>query len=248
MQPSVDQLARMAGGTINVENARAVLAGIAAFPLIRAPHRLAHYLAQLMHETADFRYDVEVWGPTPAQRRYEGRLDLGNTAPGDGYRFRGRTGIQVTGRTNYAAFRDWCRVTIDPKAPDFETDPDATLTDPWEGLAPLWYWSTRNLNHYADANNIEMVTRRINGGLNGYADRLARYTRCGLVLLGYGPADVRQFQTAEGLTTDGVAGPATRSAIHAALQAGIRIDTRALPGRYTLTVNQDGSFSMESAV
>ena len=64
-------------------------------------------------------------------------------------------------------------------------------TDPWEGLGPIWYWDSGNptgesLNVYADEANHEMVTRRINGGLNGYADRLARYTRAALVLLGFG--------------------------------------------------------------
>ncbi|PND23933.1 hypothetical protein CN933_29770 [Sinorhizobium sp. M4_45] len=62
------------------------------------PHRLAQYLAQLMHESGDFRYDREIWGPTPAQQRYDTRTDLGNPPgkDGDGYLYRGRTGMQLT--------------------------------------------------------------------------------------------------------------------------------------------------------
>lgn len=185
------------------------------------PHRLASYLAQWGHESMGFVHDRELWGPTAAQRRYEGRRDLGNAQPGDGYRFRGRTAAQLTGRANYRSFTAWARER-DPSAPDFEAEPDALLTDPWEGLVPLWYWDTGNptrasLNRYADAGNHEMVTRRINGGLNGYDDRLRRYTVAGLALLGRATDDVRGFQRAAGLAADGLAGPATRTALHAAL-------------------------------
>src|SRR5690606_15801790 len=127
----------------------------------------------------EFRYDREVWGPTPAQARYEDRADLGHSAAVDGeaFMFRGRTGIQITGRHNTVNFRDWCRRVIGGNVPDFEKNPDAMLTDPWEGLGPIWYWDVGNperksLNRYADRGDIEMITRRVNGGLNGYADRL----------------------------------------------------------------------------
>lgn len=53
-------------------------------------HRLAHYLAQVLHESGAFTCDHELWGPTPAQKRYEGRKDLGNVQKGDGSRYRGR--------------------------------------------------------------------------------------------------------------------------------------------------------------
>jgi putative chitinase len=217
---TLDQLAAIAGRAAN-ENMRSVLLGLdrrgrdAGLDL---PHRLAHFIGQLAHESGAFAHDREVWGPTPAQRRYEGRRDLGNTQPGDGSRFRGRGPIQVTGRANYLQFTAWAR-RFDPKAPDFTATPDALNTDPWEGLSPIWYWETRGLNSYADRNDPEMLTRRINGGLNGYADRLERYTRAALVLLGYGPTDVRRYQSAAGLAVDGVAGPRTRAALHRDLVA-----------------------------
>lgn len=184
------------------------------------PHRLAQMLAQVMHENGEFRYDRELWGPTPAQERYDTRVDLGNTPEidGDGKLYMGRTGIQITGKANYRAFRDWCR-KLDPAAPDFVLYPDLVNTDPWEGLGPFWYWSTRDLNKYADQGDVEMVTKRINGGLNGYDDRIALLTRASLVLLGYQPDDVRMFQTANGLDPDGIPGPKTRAALHVALLA-----------------------------
>src|SRR5690606_17393021 len=70
---------------------------------ITAPTRLAAFLAQVGHESGGFVYAREIWGPTEAQKRYEGRKDLGNTQPGDGSRFRGRGLIQITGRANYTA-------------------------------------------------------------------------------------------------------------------------------------------------
>ena len=183
------------------------------------PHRLVHYLCQLGHESMDYQYDREIWGPTPAQRRYEGRRDLGNTERGDGKRFMGRTGIQITGRGNVRRFTQWARRVIDAAAPDFEKEPETLNTDPWEGLVPIWYWSEGNptgksLNRFADQNDIEMVTRRINGGLNGFADRQRRYVRLALVVAGYGPDNVRAFQRDAGLTVDGIAGPRTRGALH----------------------------------
>jgi putative chitinase len=216
------QLPRIADRPPN-DNMRSICLGLevrAADAGLDRPHRLAHYIAQLGHESAGFHYDREVWGPTAAQRGYDTRTDLGNTpaADGDGKRFMGRTGGQITGRGNYEKFTAWARA-IDPQAPDFVLDPEAINTDPWEGLGPIWYWEAGNptgkpLSRYADENDIEMITRRWNGGLNGYNDRLAWYARAGLVLLGLEPEDVRRFQSGAGLTVDGLAGPRTRAAIH----------------------------------
>ncbi len=187
------------------------------------PHRLAQFLAQTTHESGAFAYDREVWGPTKAQKGYEGRKDLGNTQPGDGKRFSGRTGIQITGRANTRSFRDWCRKLMagtSLSVPDFERYPDEMLTDPWEGLGPIWYWDTRGLNRYADQGDIEMITRKVNGGTNGLDDRIKWYARYALVMLGFGPNDIIAFQKQAGVKlVDGVPGPRTRAALHNALVA-----------------------------
>jgi putative chitinase len=226
---TADQLRAMARGKPNAANLNSVLVALNAHGRsvgLDQPHLLAHYLAQLLHESGSFRHDREIWGPTPAQKRYEGREDLGNVRKGDGSKYRGRTAGQITGRANYRAFTAWARKTIDPKAPDFEKDPDLINTDPWEGLGFLWYWSVGNpegksLNRYADDNNIEMITRRVNGGLNGFEDRLDYYGRAALVLLGYGTAKeaVKRFQKEhpEAGPPDGIVGQKTRMALHKAL-------------------------------
>jgi putative chitinase len=202
-------------------NANSVVAGLTGYGAavgLGQPHRLAQYLAQLMHESGTFNYDRELWGPTAAQKRYEGRKDLGNTVKGDGSKYRGRGPIQITGRANYRAFTAWAR-KLDAKAPNFESDPDAVNTDPWEGLGPIWFWDSRGLNRYADAGDVEMVTRKINGGLNGLDDRIHWLVRVSLSMLGYAPDAVAAFQAEAGEKADGIAGPRTRAALHKALVA-----------------------------
>lgn len=228
---TIDKLAAIAGRPAN-DNMRSVIAGLkaggAVVGLFR-PHHLAQYLPQLAHESGAFQYDREIWGPTAAQRGYEGRADLGNTEPGDGKKFMGHTPMMITGRANTAEFLAWCRAEIDASAPDFLEDPSLMNADPWEGLGPIWYWATRDLERYAETGNIEMITKRINGGLNGYADRLAWYARAALALLGFEPEDVRGFQHAVGIAVDGDAGPQTRGALHAALAELDRLQTLGTP-------------------
>ncbi|MFC6498731.1 glycoside hydrolase family 19 protein [Gemmobacter lanyuensis] len=220
MQVTAHTLAAIAGAPVN-SNMRSVIAGLRALGTasgLDVPHRLAHYLGQIAHESGGWRWDREIWGATPAQARYDTRADLGNTPArdGDGYLYRGRGPIQITGKANYRQYRDWCRGIGQP-APDFVAQPDMVLLDPWEGIAPIWYWETRGLNRLADANNLDGITRAINGGDNGQVDRRDRYVRAALVLLGYGPTQIREFQRAWSIGADGIAGPTTRATLHAAL-------------------------------
>lgn len=228
---SMQQIRKMAKGSVNQANANSIIVAINTYgPKVGLdqPHRLTQFLPQVMHETGSFKWDREIWGPTPAQKRYEGREDLGNVHKGDGKKFAGHGPMQLTGRANHRAFTKWAR-TIDPNAPDFEAHPELVNTDPWEGLSAIWYWDKGNpdrksLNRYADQNNIEMITRRINGGLNGYGDRLEYYDRVALVMLGYDPdKDLAAFQKAAKARgeykgeLDGLPGPKSRTAMHIAL-------------------------------
>jgi len=229
MKLELDHLRKIAGeaSSAHVANMTSIVVAVnstAAMSGLDRPHRLAHFLAQVAHESGRFRYDREVWGPTPAQKRYEGRKDLGNDEAGDGSLFRGRGPIQVTGRANVEEFEEWCNDLDLGPVPDFSKTPDAINTDPWEGLSAVWYWTTRNLNRYADeaSCNIEMVTRRINGGVNGLEDRIQLYVRAALVLLGYDlqtDGVVERFQQDVGEKVDGTAGPDTRKAMQRMLVA-----------------------------
>lgn len=147
-----------------------------AFYDINMPMRLPMFLAQLGHETQSLRYMAEVWGPTEAQEGYEGREDLGNTQPGDGERFKGHGGFQVTGRANHVRVRDRLRKRF-LDVPDFELEPEALCEPQWAMLSACDYWDDRRLNALADKVRFDEVTRRINGGQNGRADRRIRWMK-----------------------------------------------------------------------
>lgn len=145
---------------------------------INTPVRQADFLAQVGHESGGLHWVIEIWGPTPAQARYEGRADLGNTVAGDGFKFKGRGLIQTTGRANYQAVGDALGV-------DLIADP-AQLAEP--GLAARsagWFWRSHGLNELADSGDpgdFVLITRRINGGTNGLEDRQALWAAAKEVL------------------------------------------------------------------
>jgi predicted chitinase len=149
---------------------------------IEAPARAAAFLAQLAHESAQFRFMEEIWGPTPAQRRYEppGTLatTLGNTTAGDGLRFKGRGPIQITGRANYRRFGDLLGV-------DLASSPTLAATPVLAFRIAGLFWSKKGLNELADqatADAFREITRRINGGFNGLAERQKFYAAARNVL------------------------------------------------------------------
>lgn len=144
---------------------------------IRGKHETAGFLAQIGHESGSFQHVREIWGPTPAQKRYEGRRDLGNVQPGDGYRYRGRGLIQITGRANYARLTMRLRRMM---APDFIENPELLEQPKWAAVSAGDYWLDRKLTQYFLPDGgvkFKALTRAINGGLNGYDDRLMRYER-----------------------------------------------------------------------
>jgi len=136
---------------------------------IDTPKRQAAFLAQIAHETCRFVFLHELWGPTPRQLTYEGRADLGNNVPGDGYRYRGRGLIQITGRANYAAVT----MALDH---DFLSNPDDLAQPDWAAMSAAWFWAAHGLNPLADQGLFEAITRGINGGLTGLADRKALWS------------------------------------------------------------------------
>lgn len=146
---------------------------------INNPKRIAAFLAQIGHESGSLRYAREIWGPTEAQKRYDQRADLGNTPEldGDGKKFLGRGLIQITGRRNYQLvslilFRD-----------ERLLDRPELLEEPqWAAESAAWYWMSKGLNEMADRGEFKRITQLINGGLNGYQDRIKLWARAREVL------------------------------------------------------------------
>jgi predicted chitinase len=141
--------------------------------------RAAAYLAQLAHESGQLRFMEEIWGPTAAQKRYEPPTDLarrlGNTQPGDGRRFKGRGPIQITGRANYKRYGDLLGV-------DLVRNPDLAATPQIGFQISGLYWQTNGLNELADVQDFLTITKRINGGTNGLAERQKFYETAKAVL------------------------------------------------------------------
>jgi putative chitinase len=149
---------------------------------IDTPLRLCHFMAQLAHESAHFRRSLEF----ASGEAYEGRKDLGNVKKGDGKRYRGRGLIQTTGRANYAEATADIQA-MDASAPNFEDEPTKLEEFPWALLSAVSYWRLRNINRHADADNIVLVTRAINGGTNGLKDRENYLRKTKAIWMGEGP-------------------------------------------------------------
>lgn len=170
---------------------------------INTPLRISHFLAQSSHESSDFTRLIEnlnysqegllrtfkkyftieqalAYARKPekiANRVYANRLGNGPESSGDGWKYRGRGAIQITGKANYKncseyLFNDDILITN----PDLLLEPSNAI------LSACWFWEVNNLNKIADGNNIELLTRRINGGTNGLADRRSRFGRIYSVL------------------------------------------------------------------
>lgn len=171
---------------------------------INTPRRAAHFIAQLGHESAGFTRLVEnlnysaerlaaVWparfaaGNLPndlarsiarnpeaiANSAYGGRM--GNNTSGDGWKYRGRGLIMLTGRASY-------QQASDATGLDLVGHPEYLETTDIAAMVAAWYWSSKNLNSMADIDNLEGITKRINGGTIGLEDRRARYAKAIKVL------------------------------------------------------------------
>lgn len=138
--------------------------------------RRTMFLAQVAHESGMFAYSHELWGPTEAQLRYEGRADLGNVRPGDGYLFRGRGLIQITGRRNYTLAAHAFGYPSPETVAIYLASPEGAC------YGAAWFWWRAGCNELADAQDFTSVTRRINGGLNGFSERLRLWVKAKEVL------------------------------------------------------------------
>ena len=142
---------------------------------INNPEREAMFLAQIAHESGGFHYVREL----ASGAAYEGRSDLGNTQAGDGVRYKGRGLIQITGRANYQSCGDALGENL-IDMPELLEQPDLACR------SAAWFWSTKKLNEIADQGTPEAfikITKRINGGTNGLADRQAYLARAQAVIV-----------------------------------------------------------------
>jgi putative chitinase len=239
--------------------------------------RLSHFLAQALHETGGFRILrenmnfsaarlIEIFGinrhsaavtaaeaeklardPEAIAERVYGlgnprkARELGNIYPGDGFRYRGNGIMQITGRSNHHRIGAACGI-------DFEGHPDL-VTAPEHALKPaLQAWTERHLNIFADKNDIRTITRRINGGFIGFADREAWFNKIWLLIKDANQPDepwiagnednhvkwlqenLNDLGANPKLVVDGRYGPATRQAVKDfQAAAGIKIDGIAGP-------------------
>ena len=167
---------------------------------ITTKDRIAHFMAQLEHESnlkpiaENLNYSAvglvtvfpkyftqqsaQQYMRKPqaiANRVYANRMGNGTEASGDGWRYRGRGFIQITGKNNYAALSKATGV-------DYISNPDLLLNESDAMISALWYWNVIGGNQLADDGNIKEITRKINGGFNGLSDRINKLKKWKSVL------------------------------------------------------------------
>ncbi len=164
--------------------------------MIENPNRIAGFLAQTSHESGKYKFLIEnlnysdkgllktfpkyfdesnvmEYARKPeaiANRVYANRMGNGDEASGDGWRYCGRGLIQLTGKNNYQAFANSEQMNI-------EEVPDYLITYVGAVRSALWFWNKNNLNDTADAGDLVIMTKKINGGTHGLAERTAEYKR-----------------------------------------------------------------------
>lgn len=164
---------------------------------INTPLRKCHFLAQVLHESAGFKFreenlnysesallkvfpkyfsqlEAKAFARQPeriANRVYANRIGNGSEESGDGWRYRGRGYIQLTGKTNYMSAGNALGV-------DFVNNPELAAANPYAIMTAGWFWNARDLNRFADNDDLMAITKRINGGYNGLADRRNWLKRC----------------------------------------------------------------------
>jgi putative chitinase len=178
---------------------RAINKNLYAAELERKLIRLAHFLAQIIHESGNFAYSeenlnysveglltifskyfdnralAEQYARKPekiANRVYANRMGNGDEASGDGWNYRGRGLIQLTGKNNYKACGDALGLDLVNKPVLLSMDVENSVNAENSVKAACWYWRSRGINTFADKDDIAAVTKLVNGGMNGIADRI----------------------------------------------------------------------------
>jgi len=251
---------------------------------INTERRMAHFISQTTHESNNFRSLEEnlnyseksllavfgrYFGAAPkanaaeyarnpekiANRVYNDefrKYKMGNTQPGDGWRFRGRGLKQLTGRENYTGFGKFMGMSAE-EAAEYVATPKGAVE------SACWFWDTKKLNNIADTDDVVKMTKIINGGNIGLADRQARYKKAmevfgnpvsiaeahddddndmdvsdiGTLRKGSKGEGVKMMQEALGVGADGAFGPGTERALKA-WQAANGLTADGIAGPMTL--------------
>ena len=169
MVVTLDMVAKCTGASIDHANIYYPMI-ISCFDLyeVNTPIRKAAFMSQIGEESGGLRWTTELWGPTAAQLKYEFDADLGNTVAGDGKLYRGRGLIQTTGKYNYGVMSKELGV-------DFVKHPELLATPEYAVKSAFIYWKKHKANDAADKEDIVVLTKKINGGLNGYDKRLSLF-------------------------------------------------------------------------
>lgn len=138
---------------------------------INTQARKAAFLATILHESGSLTYTEEI----ASGLAYEGRKDLGNIEAGDGEKYKGRGLIQLTGRTNYSVASSITGIDF-IENPELLSEPDNATR------VSCWWWQSKGLNELADKGDFRRITKIVNGGYNGWTDRLNFYNRAKEVL------------------------------------------------------------------
>jgi putative chitinase len=261
-----EHLAALIPGNTRVDEWYAALQEILPKYGVTTERRVAHFISQCAHESNNFRsleenlnYSEDAlnrvfpryFGAPPKRNAAEYARNpekianyvymdefrskagaLGNTQPGDGWLFRGRGLKQLTGRNNYTRFAQSVGMTAEEAATYVATEKGAIES-------ACWFWDTNKLNNIADTDDVVLMTKRINGGDIGLADRQQRYTRAMQVFGGSAPPaaapaaasgganlnetvrvgsrgeTVKAVQAKLGIGADGIFGPGTERAVKA---------------------------------
>jgi putative chitinase len=134
---------------------------------ITTARQQAAFIAQVAHETGEFRYMREIGSGV----EYEGRKDLGNTKPGDGPLYKGGGGLMGTGRDFYT----WCGPVL---GIDLVLQPSRIEVPEYAMRSAGAFWQRRKLSDYADVDHFGALTHAINGGYNGLDPRIAYWLSC----------------------------------------------------------------------